>query len=252
MDDAGAYGPILRLQGVRKSYASGTAAATEVLHGIDFVLQRGEFTSLIGPSGSGKSTLLNLIGLLDQPSSGQIVIDGVQTERLGDEDLTVLRGRRIGFIFQHHYLLSEFTAVENVMMPMLAARGRPHADMRRQALALLGEVGLTPWADQRALELSGGQQQRVAIARALAMRPALVLADEPSGNLDTRSADGVFDLMRRVNQVQGTTFLIVTHDPRLARRCDRIVELVDGRIASDRPNDAAIFRGSSDLLELRR
>ena len=151
-------------------------------------------------------------------------------------ETTQLRGRAIGFIFQYHYLLPAFTALENVMMPMLAARGRADDEMRETAAALLDRVGLTPWRDHKASDISGGQQQRVAIARALAMNPALVLADEPSGNLDTENADAVFDLMRDVNERSGTTFLIVTHDPRLAQRCDRIVELVDGRIVSDRAN----------------
>jgi lipoprotein-releasing system ATP-binding protein len=226
----------LRLDGVRKTYGVGTAVQTEVLHGIDLVLQRGEFSALIGPSGSGKSTLLNVIGLLDQPTGGRVFIGGEDTGTLGDDDLTRLRGRAIGFVFQHHYLLPEFTALENVMMPMLAARGRPDEEMRGTAAELLDRVGLTPWRDHKATHISGGQQQRVAIARSLAMKPALVLADEPTGNLDTKSADGVFDVLREINEASGTTFLIVTHDPRLAQRCDRIVELVDGRIVSDRPN----------------
>ena len=162
-------------------------------------------------------------------------------------EATRLRGRAIGFIFQYHYLLPAFTAQENVMMPILAARGKVDAAMRDTAAVLLDKVGLTPWRDHKASEISGGQQQRVAIARALAMNPALVLADEPSGNLDTENADAVFDLMRSVNETGGTTFLIVTHDPRLARRCDRIIELVDGRIVSDAPNLNVSRRGSSPL-----
>jgi lipoprotein-releasing system ATP-binding protein len=226
----------LRLDGVRKTYGVGTSVQTEVLHGIDLVLQRGEFSALVGPSGSGKSTLLNVIGLLDQPTGGRVFIGSEETGTLGDADLTRLRGRAIGFVFQHHYLLPEFTALENVMMPILAARGRPDAEMRGTAAELLDRVGLTPWRDHKATNISGGQQQRVAIARSLAMKPALVLADEPTGNLDTKSADGVFDVLREINETSQTTFLIVTHDPRLAQRCDRIVELVDGRIVSDRPN----------------
>jgi lipoprotein-releasing system ATP-binding protein len=228
----------LRLAGVRKSYGTGTPVEVEVLHGIDLTLQRGEFTALIGPSGSGKTTLLNLIGLLDKPTAGQLFVAGQEASALGEMEATRLRGRAIGFIFQYHYLLPAFTALENVMMPMLAARGRADAKMRDIAAGLLARVGLTPWRDHKASDISGGQQQRVAIARALAMTPVLVLADEPSGNLDTENADAVFDLMRDVNETSGTTFLIVTHDPRLARRCDRIVELVDGRIAADRPNTA--------------
>jgi lipoprotein-releasing system ATP-binding protein len=228
----------LRLAGVRKSYGVGTPVEAEVLHGIDLVLHRGEFAALIGPSGSGKTTLLNLVGLLDRPSAGRLVIAGQQADTLSEVAATELRGRSIGFIFQYHHLLPAFTALENVMLPMLAARGRADDAMRATAAALLDRVGLGGWRDHKASAISGGQQQRVAIARALAMSPALVLADEPSGNLDTENADAVFDLMREVNAASGTTFLIVTHDPRLAQRCDRIVELVDGRIVADRPNVA--------------
>ncbi|MGA8033061.1 MAG: ABC transporter ATP-binding protein [Casimicrobiaceae bacterium] len=241
-ESAGADDRVLQLAGVRKSYAIGTAAELEVLHGIDLELARGEFAALIGPSGSGKSTLLNLIGLLDRPTAGSVRIAGEESGSLDDRQLTRLRGRTIGFVFQYHYLLPEFTALENVMMPMLAARGRPDAQMRQTAAELLAQVGLAPWQHHNANDLSGGQQQRVAIARALAMRPTLVLADEPSGNLDTQSADAVFDLLRSVNEGLGTTFLIVTHDPRLANRCDRIIELVDGRIVSDRANANPVRR----------
>ena len=233
----------LRLDGVRKTYGVGTPVETEVLHGIDTVLERGEFAALIGPSGSGKSTLLNLIGLLDRPTGGRVYIEGQEAGTLEDADLTRLRGRSIGFVFQHHYLLPEFTALENVMMPILAARGRPDQEMRDSAAALLDRVGLTPWRDKKATDISGGQQQRVAIARSLAMKPALVLADEPTGNLDTKSADSVFDVLRDINETSRTTFLIVTHDPRLAQRCDRIIELVDGRIVSDRRNPSVVRRG---------
>jgi lipoprotein-releasing system ATP-binding protein len=233
----------LRLSEVRKSYGIGTPVEIEVLHGIDLVLERGEFAALMGPSGSGKTTLLNVIGLLDRPNAGRLFIEGRETGGLDEADLTRMRGRSIGFVFQYHYLLPAFTALENVMMPILAARGRVDDEMRATAATLLDRVGLTPWRDNKATDISGGQQQRVAIARALAMTPALVLADEPSGNLDTRSADGVFDVLREINETSGTTFLIVTHDPRLAQRCDRIIELVDGRIVSDRPNTNVVRRG---------
>lgn len=233
----------LRLEGVRKSYGVGTPLEQEVLHGIDLILRHGEFAALVGPSGSGKTTLLNVIGLLDQPSGGHLFVAGRETNRLGDRDLTRLRGRSIGFVFQYHYLLPAFTALENVMMPILATRGRPDDEMRKIAGDLLAKVGLAALRNQKATEISGGQQQRVAIARALAMNPALVLADEPSGNLDTQTADSVFDLLRDINQSQGTTFLIVTHDPRLAQRCDRIIRLVDGRIVSDEPNLKVVRRG---------
>jgi lipoprotein-releasing system ATP-binding protein len=224
---------VLELADVHKSYGTGTALEIEILHGIDLQLQRGEFAALIGPSGSGKSTLLNLIGLLDRPTGGHLAIDGQATTKLDDGDLTRLRGRSIGFVFQHHLLISAFTALENVMMPMLVDRGRPDAEMRERAAALLEQVGLGERLNNPASQLSGGQQQRVAIARALVMQPALVLADEPTGNLDTHSADDVFALMRDINVARKTTFLIVTHDPRLAARCDRRIELVDGRIVAD-------------------
>jgi lipoprotein-releasing system ATP-binding protein len=226
---------VLGLEGVRKSYRGGGTEPVEVLHGIDLTLAPGEFAALIGPSGSGKSTLLNVIGLLDRPDSGHLRIGGEDTGALDEAALTRLRGRRIGFVFQHHHLIAAFSAVENVMMPMLLARGRPDASMRAAAAGLLDRVGLTPWLDKPVNTLSGGQQQRVAIARALAMRPPLVLADEPTGNLDTRSADGVFEVMRAVNRESATAFLLVTHDPRLAARCDRVIELVDGRIVADAP-----------------
>ena len=234
----GADEPTLRLEGLRKSYGTGTAHETEVLHGIDLSLARGEFAALIGPSGSGKSTLLNLIGLLDKPTAGKIFLTGQEAEALDDAALTRLRGDGIGFVFQFHNLLPAFTAVENVMLPLLAERGRPDDEMRVRAEDLIARVGLQPWGQHLANDLSGGQQQRVAIARALVMQPALVLADEPTGNLDTASADTIFDLMRQVCETSGTSFLIVTHDPRLAKRCDRIIELVDGQIASDRANQA--------------
>jgi lipoprotein-releasing system ATP-binding protein len=226
---------VLELVDVHKSYGTGTPLEIEILHGIDLRLQRAEFAALIGPSGSGKSTLLNLIGLLDRPTGGHLAIDGQATTGLDDTALTRLRGRRIGFVFQHHLLIPAFTALENVMMPMLVDRGRPDAEMRERAADLLEQVGLGERLNNPASQLSGGQQQRVAIARALVMQPALVLADEPTGNLDTHAADGVFALMREINLARRTTFLIVTHDPRLAQRCDRNIELVDGRIVSDHP-----------------
>ena len=220
----------LRLNGIRKSFNRGSPAEVEVLHGIDLTLERGAFCALIGPSGSGKSTLLNIIGLLDRQTAGHLAIGGEDTLGLDDSGLTRLRGRSIGFVFQAHNLIPAFTAVENVMMPMLLNRGWANDEMRAAAEGLLDRVGMTRWRDARVGNLSGGQAQRVSIARALIMQPVLVLADEPTGNLDTVSADGVFDMMYAMNREQGMTFLVVTHDPRLAKRCGRIVELVDGRI----------------------
>jgi lipoprotein-releasing system ATP-binding protein len=221
---------ILRLQQVCKAYNVGLPTETEVLHGIDLKLEHGEFLALIGPSGSGKSTLLNIVGLLDRPTAGRLTIKGQDTATLGDAEITHLRGHTIGFIFQSHLLISAFTAKENVMMPMLADRGFPNAEIEQRASSLLAQVGLEKLADNLATNMSGGQQQRVAVARALAMNPDLVLADEPTGNLDTKAADSVFELMREVNRVSGTSFLLVTHNLELARRCDRIIEVVDGRI----------------------
>jgi len=223
---------ILRLEKVCKAYNVGLPSETEVLHDVDLRLERGEFLALMGPSGSGKSTLLNIVGLLDRPTSGRLLIKGQDTGTLGDSELTHLRGHTIGFVFQYHLLISAFTAKENVMMPMLADRGFPSAEIETRAGLLLAQVGLEIFAGNLANNMSGGQQQRVAVARALAMNPDLVLADEPTGNLDTKSADSVFDLMREVNRASGTSFLLVTHNLDLARRCDRIIEVVDGRIRS--------------------
>jgi lipoprotein-releasing system ATP-binding protein len=222
--------PVLRLEAVCKTYNPGTAAEVEVLHDIDLILQRGEFVALMGPSGSGKSTLLNIIGLLDRPTSGKMFINDGDTGALADKALTKLRGQSIGFVFQAHYLISAFTAIENVMMPMLVDHKFPNAEMRARAHELLAEMELDKWEDNLANNMSGGQQQRVAIARGLAMNPSLILADEPTGNLDTASTDTVFKLMRKVNVANGTTFLIVTHNLDLAKRCDRIIEVVDGRV----------------------
>ncbi|MEJ6004617.1 ABC transporter ATP-binding protein [Paucibacter sp. AS339] len=226
-----AAGPVVQLRAVRKVFNPGTDIETEVLHGIDLSLQAGEFCAVMGPSGSGKSTLLNIVGLLDRPSSGTLSICGEETTQLEDQALTRLRGHNIGFVFQYHHLIGAFSALENVMMPMLGAAGFPNAEMRERAQELIASVGLTRWQDNLAGNLSGGQQQRVAVARALAMRPALVLADEPTGNLDTKSADAVFDLLRRVNQEQGTAMLFVTHNPALAARCDRTIQVIDGMVS---------------------
>jgi lipoprotein-releasing system ATP-binding protein len=223
-------GDVLRLEGITKSFGAGTATEVEVLHGIDLSVDKGEFCAVIGPSGSGKSTLLNIIGLLDRQTSGRLLIDGRDTAGLNDAALTSLRGHNIGFVFQYHHLITAFSALENVYMPLLIDREWPDEAMRDTATALLTRVGLEPWKDSMVGNLSGGQQQRVAIARSLAMNPALVLADEPTGNLDSKAADDVFRLMREVNESQDTTFLIITHNLELARRTDRIIEIVDGRV----------------------
>ncbi|HEY5376445.1 MAG TPA: ABC transporter ATP-binding protein [Polyangiaceae bacterium] len=222
---------LLSVVGAKKEF--GDRVKTVALAAADFSLKRGEFVALVGPSGSGKSTLLNLIGLLDRPTAGQIILAGQDTTGLDDATLTALRGRMLGFVFQFHHLLPAFTAVENVMLPEWADAGFASTELRARAEALLREVGLADRMGYRANDLSGGQQQRVAIARALARTPPIVLADEPTGNLDTESSNEVFRLMRRFNVESHTTFLIVTHDPRVSEQCDRVIELIDGRIHSD-------------------
>jgi lipoprotein-releasing system ATP-binding protein len=224
--------PLLSVERVVRDY--GEHVLTRALAGVDLVLEPGEFAALIGPSGSGKSTLLNIVGLLDRPTAGRVVLAGTDTSGLDERALTALRARTLGFVFQFHHLLPAFTAVENVMLPAWADEGMPSREMRARAEELIAAVGLADRAGYRTNDLSGGQQQRVAIARALARRPSLVLADEPTGNLDTTSSDEIFELMRRFNREFGTTFLVVTHDPRIAGRCDRIIEIVDGRVRSDR------------------
>jgi lipoprotein-releasing system ATP-binding protein len=217
--------------GVRKAFNVGAPNETEVLHGIDLALERGEFCAVMGPSGSGKSTLLNIVGLLDRPTRGTLAICGEETTALGDRAVTRLRGHSIGFVFQYHHLMTAFTALENVMMPMLGDAGFPDVAMAQRAGHLLERVGLTPWRDSLAGQLSGGQQQRVAVARALAMNPPLLLADEPTGNLDTKAADAVFELLREVNREHGMAVLFVTHNAALAERCDRVIRVVDGVLA---------------------
>ena len=227
---AAARPAVVTLRGVRKAYNAGTPIETEVLHGIDLDLMQGEFCAVMGPSGSGKSTLLNIIGLLDRPSSGTVTVCGEHTGELDDRSLTRLRGHSIGFVFQYHHLITAFSALENVMMPMLGAAGFADEAMRERAAMLIDSVGLRDRQHNGAANLSGGQQQRVAIARALAMNPALLLADEPTGNLDTRSADEVFSLLRKFNMEHSNTVLFVTHNPTLAARCDKIIRVVDGQL----------------------
>jgi lipoprotein-releasing system ATP-binding protein len=226
---------LVTLRGIRKTYNAGLPNEAEVLHGIELDVARGEFVALIGPSGSGKSTLLNLLGLLERPSAGRYTLAGTAVQGLDDDGLTRMRRETLGFVFQFHHLLPAFSALENVTLPALARDGRVSPALRERGRSLLASVGLTAAMDRKPSELSGGMQQRVAIARALVLQPALVLADEPTGNLDTASADEVFELLRRSHAEAGVSFLIVTHDPRLAARCDRVVELVDGHVASDAP-----------------
>ncbi len=222
---------IVELRGVTKDY--GSEMVTRVLHGIDLEIRPGEFAAIRGPSGSGKSTLLNILGLLDRASSGELRVRGVDVMALSDAELTRIRGRSIGFVFQFHHLLPALSAVENVMMPLALATGRATGAAARRARELLELVGLGHRADAKPSGMSGGEQQRAAIARALVHEPTLVLADEPTGNLDTHRASEVIALLRSIHEERGTSFVIVTHDTAIAERCARRIEIVDGRVAAD-------------------
>jgi lipoprotein-releasing system ATP-binding protein len=225
-------GELASVSGLVKSFGTGDAAST-VLHGIDLVLFRGELAALQGPSGSGKTTLLNILGTLMRPTQGTLRMMGADLTRAGDAELTRFRNRNIGFVFQFHHLLPDLTAQENVMMPAAAAAGHETAAMRARSADLLDAVGLSDRRLYRPAAMSGGQRQRVAIARALINEPALVLADEPTGNLDRESADHVMELVGRINRETGTCFLISTHDERISARCSRQIGLLDGRLVRD-------------------
>ncbi len=225
-------GPVLVLDNVTKEFVDGDVVS-KILHGISLTIGPSELVALIGPSGSGKSTLLNIIGLLDRPTTGTIHVGGVDATHLDDAGRTSLRNHALGFVFQFHHLIGALTAEENVRIPLALERGWMSDEHKPRARELLEAVGMGEKVDAPIRKLSGGQQQRVAIARALVNDPRLVLADEPTGNLDTKAADQVFELFRRVHQERNMAFLIVTHDPRLAARCDRILKIVDGKLVSD-------------------
>ncbi|MBL8484662.1 MAG: ABC transporter ATP-binding protein [Rhodocyclaceae bacterium] len=220
----------IKLAGVDKDYALGEARV-RALSGIDLEIEAGEFLAVWGPSGSGKSSLLNLVGLLDTPTRGSVQLDGVRTDQLADDVLARTRARHVGIVFQSFNLVPVLDACENVMLPLQIA-GHSARAARRQALARLAEVGLAAQAARRPDQLSGGQRQRVAIARALAAAPRLVIADEPTANLDTETGVAIVDLMHELNRRDGVTFVFSTHDPRLLERVDRRVRLQDGRIAA--------------------
>lgn len=217
---------------LRKTYSPGTPLEVQVLKGVDIEVRSGEFVAIVGQSGSGKSTLLNLLGALDTPSGGKLTIEGQEIFGLGSDALADIRARRIGFVFQFHYLLDEFTCLENALMPILVQRGRANPQEEKRVRDLMERVGLSDQLHKLPSKISGGQQQRVAIVRALAHQPSLVLADEPTGNLDSRSGQQVFDLMREITRAQRVGFVMVTHDDRLAKAADRILRIEDGLMSS--------------------
>lgn len=224
VDDA----PMIKVTDLHKSFSMGSYELP-VLKGINLEIKRGELIAIVGASGAGKSTLLHIIGTLDKPSRGTVTIDGQDLFQLTETQQADFRNRRIGFVFQFHHLLPEFTALENAGMPALVQRRDP-ASVEADATALLTEVGLGARLHHKPGELSGGEQQRVAMARALMQKPNLVLADEPTGNLDTHSGDALFGLMRDLNKARGTTFIIVTHNDKLSAQADRIIYMQDGMI----------------------
>ena len=230
---------IIELEGVRKTYRSGSVEF-EALRGIDTAVQPGEYVAVIGPSGSGKSTLMNLLGCLDVPTEGRYVLAGDDTSSLDEAALAAIRNRRIGFVFQQVHLLPSMTALRNVELPLVYA-GVPRAERRERAAAALSRVGLAERLDHRPGELSGGQQQRVAVARALVTEPALLLADEPTGNLDSRSTHDVLGLFDELHAA-GRTIVLITHEPDVAARAGRNLVIDDGQITLDRPTPVGASR----------
>ena len=222
---------IITLKDINKIY--GTVVKTQVVFDVDLSIEKSSFCSIIGQSGSGKTTILNIMGTLDIPTSGQVIIAGNDTKNMNKNKLADLRNSTIGFIFQSHYLLPEFTAIENVLMPQYIQNQRVSKDSKERAEELLNLVGLWNVKDNMANNMSGGQQQRTAIARALINNPSIILADEPTGNLDSESTENIYGILRSINEKFKTTFVIITHDKRIAEKTDRIIEIKDGSISSD-------------------
>ncbi len=221
---------MIQVDDLHKSFIMG-GQTLHVLKGITLTIERGEFIAVVGASGAGKSTLLHILGLLDRPTQGTVRFDGEDLFQLSEQSQAEFRNKRIGFVFQFHHLLPEFTALENACMPALIQR-RPLGEVEAEATAILKEVGLDQRLHHKPGELSGGEQQRVAVARALLQQPHLVLADEPTGNLDTQTGDTLFALMRNLNKSRGTTFVIVTHNDKLSAQADRIIRMQDGLLAA--------------------
>lgn len=226
--------PVLHAVGLSKSFEH-KGHVLDVLRGVDLKVMRGEIVGIVGESGAGKSTLLHCLGTLDNPTGGSLHIDGIDATSMGSDALAQLRNSKIGFVFQSHHLLPEFTALENVMMPGLIS-AKPRAALEAKATSLLELVGLGARKDHRPSELSGGEQQRVSLARALILDPALVMADEPSGNLDSKTAAQIHELFFKLNETKGATFVIVTHNNEFAAQLPRVVTMRDGSVLSDQRN----------------
>jgi len=230
-----AAGPIIQLTSVTKTYGTGTARF-QALKGIDLSIDQGEFVAVMGPSGSGKSSVMNIIGCLDVPTGGDYLFQGVHVEQLTRDGRALLRRHMIGFVFQGFHLLARTSALENVELPLIYRRA-PARARRAAARAALKRVGLEGWDHHTPAELSGGQQQRVAIARAIVTDPVVLVADEPTGNLDSHTSQEIMELIRALNREQGITVLMVTHEPDVAAYAKRIIRVVDGRVESDAPNE---------------
>ena len=221
---------IIQISNLTKIFGDGVEI--KALDGVDLDIKRGEFMSIIGPSGSGKSTLLNQIGILDTPTSGTILLNGVDVTEMSDKERSRTRNKELGFIFQYHHLLPDFNALENVMIPLLIS-GVKSSQARKVARKVLDEVGLGDRMKHRPNQLSGGQNQRVAIARALVNKPSIVIGDEPTGNLDSKASDSIYELLRKLNREHEQTFILVTHDEQMAAKTDRVIRLVDGKVVED-------------------
>jgi lipoprotein-releasing system ATP-binding protein len=224
---------IIQIRNLTRTYVDGVEI--KALDEVDLDIERGEFLAIVGPSGSGKSTLLNLIGILDTPTSGTILLKGINITGMSDKERSRMRNQELGFIFQYHHLLPDFNALENVMMPMLI-NGIKSSKAHENARQMLEEVGMGDRLYHRSNQLSGGQNQRVAIARALVNNPSIVIGDEPTGNLDSKSSENIYELLRKLNSEHNQTFILVTHDERMAAKTDRIIKLVDGKIIEDSRN----------------
>ncbi|MHB8605160.1 MAG: ABC transporter ATP-binding protein [Thermoplasmatota archaeon] len=239
MTGAPAGVPAIECRNVHKTYRLSRSNIYEALRGVDLAIPSGELAAIIGPSGSGKSTLLNLLGTLDRPTSGSILIDGVDTNTLSDNALAELRNRKLGFVFQNYSLINRMTAVQNVALPMVAL-GRSIDDRESRARAALESVGLASKFRNRPVEMSGGEQQRVAIARALACEPSILLADEPTGNLDTKTSHDILDLLGEINETLGVTVALITHEIDIARRTRRIIRIRDGLVEGEGLPEVAV------------